>query len=140
MLNLVWAGVAAIIAITSGAAVSEMPGPTECSFIMEPPPQQLITRPVPGPFTVVHQILSFDATGDNRIARYELPERMQGLVSRGDKNQDGFLTSDEVVALVATPPAERDPMFSQPAEHERTTFAVRDPGSIADVVADLKLP
>jgi hypothetical protein len=78
----------------------------------------------------VDRILSFDANGDHRIARGELPERMEGLIGRGDTNQDGFLTSDEVVALVTTQPTVRRPRAR----------IVSAPASIADVIADLKLP
>jgi hypothetical protein len=75
--------------------------------------------------------LSFDANGDDRIARDELPERMEGLVSRGDKNRDGFLTPDEIATLVDATP--REP-------RERISTIVREAGTLADVIADLKLP
>jgi hypothetical protein len=81
------------------------------------------------PSGVIDRLLSFDANKDHRIARDELPERMQGLVGRGDKNQDGVLTSDEVVALVDT--RSRGP---------RPPVIAPGPQNLADVIADLKLP
>src|SRR6185503_19147302 len=81
------------------------------------------------PSGVIDRLLSFDANKDHRIARDELPERMQGLVSRGDENKDGFLTSDEVVALVDT--RSRSP---------RPPAIAPGPETLADVIADLKLP
>jgi hypothetical protein len=80
--------------------------------------------------SIVDRIFSFDANRDDRIARDELPERMEGLVSRGDKNEDGFLTRDEVIALVDTQsPARRTQQFSR-----------RGVASLADIITDLKLP
>lgn len=76
------------------------------------------------------RIWSFDANHDDRIARDELPERMEGKVYLGDKNQDGFLDRDEVIALVATPsPVRRVQRFS-----------ARGAASLHEVIADLKLP
>ena len=82
------------------------------------------------PSAVVDRIVSFDTNRDDRITRGELPERMEDLVSRGDKNQDGFLTSDEIVALVDT----------QPTRVGLPPFTMHGPRSLADVIADLKLP
>src|SRR5687768_10849889 len=45
------------------------------------------------------RILAMDANGDTYVARHELPERMQNLM-RGDQNGDGFLSANEVRALV----------------------------------------
>ena len=78
---------------------------------------------------VVDRILSFDANKDHRIGRDELPERMEGLMNRGDKNHDGFLTADEVVAMVDTRRA-----------RPRPPLIATGPQGLADVIADLKLP
>ena len=43
--------------------------------------------------------MTFDANGDGRLARTEVPERMQGLFDRADTNKDGVLTSDELTRL-----------------------------------------
>jgi hypothetical protein len=78
---------------------------------------------------VVNRIWSFDANGDGRIARDELPERMEGLVSRGDKNQDGVLAWDEVSALVDR---------ASPARRIQR-FTARGVASLAEIILDLKL-
>jgi hypothetical protein len=128
MRTLVWTGAVAIIVMASGAVAGQKPSrPVTAGMItLMPEPARRTAR---DPRAVVARILSFDANGDDRIAREELPERMEGLVSRGDKNQDGFLTSDEVVALVDIRPTV-----------PRPPFIVRDPGNLEDVIADLKLP
>ena len=49
---------------------------------------------------MVDRLESFDANRDQRISRDELPERMQGLVARGDRNADAVLDWEEIRALV----------------------------------------
>ena len=79
---------------------------------------------------VFDRLESFDANGDRRISRDELPERMEGLVARGDRNADAILDSDEIRSLV------------QAALSERVSFSFRSPRfeGLADVVKDLRLP
>ena len=128
MRSLVWMGAVAIIVLASGAVAGQnprRPGPVDITLV----PQQVLSRTARTPGAIVDRIFSFDANGDDRIARDELPERMQGLVSRGDKNHDGFLTADEVVVLVDTP-----------STAARTSFVVRNTATLADVIGDLKLP
>jgi len=48
---------------------------------------------------VVARMLQFDKNGDGKLAKDELPERMLGMMERGDVNKDGFLTRDELVQL-----------------------------------------
>ena len=45
-------------------------------------------------------LMSFDANGDHRISRDELPDRMQELIARGDRDADAALDSTEIRALV----------------------------------------
>lgn len=57
----------------------------------------------------VKTLMAFDANGDGKLSRSELPDRFQGLFDRGDANQDGFLTPDEIrkmAAAQAAPPAQ----------------------------------
>ena len=114
-------------------------GPAAAQTPVDRPQAVLITPlPQPGsralPFSagdVVNRILSFDADDDDRVTRDELPERMQGLVGRGDHDGDGFLNAQEVEALVDhTSPDLRRRVFSLQGK----------PFGLADVVSDLKLP
>ena len=50
--------------------------------------------------TMIERLLSFDRNADHRVSREELPERMHGLVARGDKNADADLDLDEIRALM----------------------------------------
>lgn len=54
----------------------------------------------------VKTLMAFDANGDGKLSREELPARFQGIFDRGDENKDGFLTPDEIrkVAAAQAPP------------------------------------
>jgi hypothetical protein len=121
----------AIVVLASGAAAGQrQSGPgTDVRVIPLPKPPAPMRRPLHHT-AVVERLLSFDANRDDRIARDELPERMEGLVSRGDKNNDTFLTRDEVIALVDT---------SSPVRRSLRLTA-RGAGGLAEIIADLKLP
>ena len=56
----------------------------------------------------VKTLMAFDANGDGKLSRSELPERFQGLFDRADLNKDGFLTPDEIrkMAAAQAPPPE----------------------------------
>lgn len=89
--------------------------------------------PPPGssrsPLAVRERLLSFDADKDLRISRDELPERMQGLIARGDKNGNGVLDFDEIQALVNAASSERTRVFFRPQPSD----------GLAGVISDLKL-
>jgi hypothetical protein len=74
--------------------------------------------------------MSFDGNGDRRVSRNELPERMQELVARGDRNADAALDSDEIHALVNA------------ASSVRTHVSFRSQSSegLPGVIKDLRLP
>jgi hypothetical protein len=74
--------------------------------------------------------MSFDANADRRISRNELPERMQGLVARGDRNADAALDSDEIRSLVTAASSER----------VRVSFRSQASEGLPGVLKDLKLP
>src|ERR1022692_2913131 len=60
----------------------------------------------------VKSLMAFDANGDGKLSRSELPERFQGIFDRGDENKDGFLTPEEirkVAAAQAAPAASAGP-------------------------------
>lgn len=85
-----------IVATLTGVAVAaaQAPGPRPAVFIRE---LKVSSFAAPG---VIERLLSFDVNADARVSSDELPERMQGLVARGDKNADAALDSAEVLALV----------------------------------------
>ena len=59
----------------------------------------------------VKSLMAFDANGDGKLSKSEVPERFQGIFDRGDENKDGFLTPDEIrkVAAAQAPPAFNGP-------------------------------
>lgn len=56
------------------------------------------------PDIVVARLMSFDTNHDGKVARAELPERMQPLLFRGNVNDDDALDSAEVRRLAEAPP------------------------------------
>ena len=48
---------------------------------------------------MVEMLMAFDKNGDGKLERAELPERMLGLLERGDTDHDGFLTAKEIRKL-----------------------------------------
>jgi hypothetical protein len=111
-----------------GAAAGQAPGPRPAIFITEvraPSVPRLPNSPVP----VIDRLESFDRNKDQVISRDELPERMQDLVSRGDRNADGALDSGEVRSLVETAATQR----------VRISFRAQRFEGLAGVIADLKL-
>jgi len=52
---------------------------------------------------VLARMMSFDRNGDGKIARTELPERMQPMLNEGDNNRDGVLDETEIRALARRP-------------------------------------
>ena len=110
------------------AAAAQAPGPRRAVLITEVPPASFA---VPGrsPAAVIERLRSFDANADDRISRDELPERMQGLVARGDKDADDALDSDEIRALV-TPAS---------SGSTRVSFRSQSSEGLPGVIRDLKL-
>jgi len=45
---------------------------------------------------MVKDLMKFDANGDGKISKEELPDRMKALMDRGDTDKDGFLAKDEI--------------------------------------------
>jgi len=80
---------------------------------------------------MIERFLSFDANADHRISREELPERMQALVARGDKNGDAALELDEIRSLFIAASSRRT--RPQPPHTESSD-------GLPGVIQDLKLP
>ena len=81
------------------------------------------------PAAVIERLISFDANSDHRISRDELPERMQELVARGDRNADAALDSDEIRALVN----------AAASQGRRVSFRAQPSEGLPGVIKDLKL-
>ncbi len=81
------------------------------------------------PLAVTERLVSFDANKDHRLTRDELPERMQGLIARADRNADGVLDLEEIRAFVNGASSERR-LSDRPVLFEGLT----------GVISDLKLP
>jgi len=118
--------IAGLVLTCVGAAAAQPPEG------MRPPMLIIVEPPPPGAprssLAVRERLLSFDIDKDLRISRDELPERMQGLIARGDKNGNGLLDFDEIEALVtATSAATRVFVRPQPSE------------GLPGVISDLKL-
>ena len=67
--------------------------------------------------------MAFDANSDGKLAKSEVPERMQGLFTRGDKNSDGVLAADELQALAGA--QQRQQARSQEGERRGPMDPVR---------------
>jgi len=130
MRTLIWTGAIAIIVTASGVVAGQKPSHSVPTGAVTTSTQLVRVAGTLNPTAVLDRILSFDANADNRISRDELPERMEGLVRRGDLNKDGFLTPNEIVLLVD--------VSSAPRQSSRGNAHVAT--SLADVIADLKLP
>jgi cytochrome c peroxidase len=82
-----------------------------------PPPSAPSPPPPPPPSplgVITERLMSFDANKDRRVSRDELPDRMQGLIVRGDRNADIALDSDEIRALVIGASSERTRVLFRP--------------------------
>jgi cytochrome c peroxidase len=109
-------------------AAAQEPGPRPAIHIMES--KSMAVAGLAAPASVIERLLSFDVDADARVSSGELPERMQGLVARGDKNADAALDRREVVALV------KEASSGPRGVSVRTVSSDGLPG----VLSDLKLP
>lgn len=50
-----------------------------------------------------HMLEEWDTNKDGKIAKAEAPDRMQTMFDKLDKNGDGFLTMDELIAYFSSP-------------------------------------
>jgi EF hand len=83
--------------VLAGAAVAQPPEPKDG-------PPRVFSKPGRlGVEDIAERILSFDKNKDGKVAKDELPERMQDLIAKGDTNKDGTLDKDEIRKLAASP-------------------------------------
>jgi len=66
---------------------------------------------------LVQTLMAFDADGDGKLSKSELPERMQGLFARADSDKDGLLTQAELEKATETQQSREGGM--QPGGAER---------------------
>jgi hypothetical protein len=111
------------------AAAAQAPGPRPAVLITESPPASFAGS-ARSPAAVIERLVSFDVNADDRISRDELPERMQGLLARCDRNEDAALDSDEIRALVN----------AASSGATLVSFRSRTSEGLPGVVRDLKLP
>ena len=51
---------------------------------------------------LLKSLMALDANSDGQLSKSEVPERMQGLFTRGDKNSDGVLSAAELKTLAGS--------------------------------------
>jgi cytochrome c peroxidase len=123
--------VATLMAI--GATVAQAPKVLR-SAVLTPEMPQLPpappSAPTRSPHVAIERLMSFDSNANHRLSRDELPERMQGLFARGDRNGDAALDTNELLALVHAASSART----------RVSLLPPPPEGLPGVIRDLKLP
>jgi hypothetical protein len=107
------------------------------------PPRRLVQPARIRVDDIVERIMAFDKNKDGKVTKDELPERMHGLIARGDTNKDGALDRDEIKKLASTAGGPGNVGFQIEARGPgpgriRTGFGP-GLGDIEGVVDDLKL-
>jgi hypothetical protein len=93
-----WLGPAPMVALVLvGVAVAQSPDRRLL------PPPGLVQPARISVDDIVERIMAFDKNKDGKVTKDELPERMHGLIARGDTNKDGALDRDEIKKLASTP-------------------------------------
>jgi hypothetical protein len=120
---------AGAVLLTVGPAVAQNPEIVRKAVLINaaPPPSGLSASR--SPLAVIERVLSFDANKDHRITLDELPQRMQPLIARGDRNADAALDVDEIRALVNAASSDRS----------RVAFRFQPSDGLPGVISDLKL-
>lgn len=52
------------------------------------------------PEDTINTLMEMDRNGDGKLSKTEIPERMRGMLTRGDANKDGSLTRDELKKML----------------------------------------
>jgi len=79
----------------------------------------------PTPDEMVATLMRFDKNTDGKLAKAEMPERMQGMFERADSNHDGLLTAEEIKAAAAAQPP---PTANRPGAEGRRGEGGREGG------------
>ena len=97
------------------------------SVLAAPEPPALPVAPIARHSdAAIERLVSFDSNLDHRISRDELPERMQGLVARGDRNADAALDANEIRYLVIAASSERTRVSLRPQISEGLPGVIKD--------------
>ena len=115
--------------------------PPVAPFAPAPPPNAPLL-PKSDVESVIARVMSFDANRDGRVAGVELPDRMRGIVGRGDRNGDAALDREEVRAIASSSLVVGEGIGMPPRSTLQvrvTVRSLRDPG-LAGLIDDLKLP
>ena len=112
------------------AAAPQGDGVRRAVLIHTTPPPSPPPPPPPSPLSAItERLMSFDADGDLHVSRDELPERMQGLIARGDRNADAVLDVGEIRALVT----------AASAQPTRASFSPKPFDGLPGVIGDMRL-
>ena len=71
---------------------------------------------------MVDRMMGMDRNGDGKLSKSEVGERMQGLITRADRDKDGFVTREELVGMSGgrgVDPRGVDPRGGDPRGGER---------------------
>lgn len=96
-IKLLLASALMVMLVFIGAASSQPPEPKNGPTRVFRGPSRL------GVDDIVERIMAFDKNKDGKVAKDELPERMQDLVAKGDTNKDAALDKDEIKKLATAP-------------------------------------
>jgi cytochrome c peroxidase len=133
---------AGAMVMTIGAAAAQASVVVRSAMLVPEPPPLPLPPPAPASHPVEERLASFDVNADYRLSRHELPERMQGLVARGDANADAALDWNEIRKLVNAASPGRAPVLTPPPPSDGLAGVIKDmilpPTKQAYAVAILK--
>ena len=112
--------------ITIGAAAVQAPVVLRSAMLGPEAPPLPLPPPAKSSHPVVERLVSFDSNADHRISRHELPERMQGLVARADRNADAALDPNETRELANGASSGRPPVPFRPHPSEGLPGVIKD--------------
>ncbi len=57
----------------------------------------------------ITRMMAYDKNGDGKLSAKELPDRMRGMIARGDTDKDGFISKAELTKLMTAQNSGRGP-------------------------------